>query len=315
MASACSSAHHGGPINQRRVSAWFPYSPEQGVAPLQPHIDLIASLSVFRSPPSRDFFDCCRDRGINTLRLVGGEGTAFDTPQRARARVEQYVRDCREVGYGGIDLDFEHFGGEYRERYSAFMRQAAAALHDIGRRLSICVPGFPLYAHRTPPDSHFCDPEVIGDVCDEVRVMCYDMIFAPHGWVGPTSTCPWARDVMLFWLQYVPRDKLIMGLPAYGNDFPLPPGSGNGAQVHWETPADAPGAHDAEKNWLRYERINVYRYMNAHDQPHMLYATDFDSTRGHLETVDELGLPAISFWHYGTIAPGVWRAVYDWLGQ
>ncbi len=298
------------------VSQWFPYRKnEENIESLSGHAGILGSISVFGDVPSPEFFAFCRERGIETYRLVGGEGTAFDTPEHARATTAEYLRQCEETGYGGIDLDFEHFGGECRDSYAEFMRQSAAALHQAGKRLSICVAGFPRSQYPQPPAEHFYDPKVIGDECDEVRVMGYDMCFAPHGWVGATSTWPWAREVMQFWLEYVPREKLIMGLPAYGNDFDTRPGSGNGKQTDYDSPEAVPGAHNVEVMWLRYERIHAYRYLDAADHPRILYASDRDSTAAHLETVDELDVRGISFWHYGSMTPGIWQAVYDWPGR
>ncbi len=54
-----------------------------------------------------------------------------------------------------------------------------------------------------------------------VRVMCYDMYSLSGSAVGPVSMQPWAKDAMQYWMRHVPREKLIMGLPAYSGDFQL----------------------------------------------------------------------------------------------
>jgi hypothetical protein len=84
--------------------------------------------------------------------------------------------------------------------------------------------------------------KVIAETCDLIRVMCYDLYWAPgkgdlslierpdtQG-MGPASNYPWAREAMKFWRSQTPREKLIMGLPAYSNDeeslcFSVPPPS------------------------------------------------------------------------------------------
>ena len=123
----------------KRVTAWFPCENEQSWDKLAPHADVLHTVSVFGNTPSQDFFRRCAERHVGTLKLVGGEATAFDTKAHARATIEQYVRDCAETGFGGIDLDFEHVDAAYRRRYSEFMRALSDELHAIGARLSICV--------------------------------------------------------------------------------------------------------------------------------------------------------------------------------
>jgi len=298
---------------RRLVSAWFACEDTDNIDRLKPHESVVSTIGLFGQPLPQDFAQYLAEKGIGTFLLVSGEASAFDTPAHAKATIDHYLAQCLERGYGGIDLDFEHFGIEYRPAFSSFMRDLSSALHESGRRLSVCAEAFALSRHKQPSREHFHDPAVLGEACDEIRVMCYDHYFAPHVWLGPTSSWPWARDAMLFWLQHVPREKLIMGLPAYGNDYDLRPGSGHGQQTEHDSPATVPGAHAVEKAWLRHERLNVYRYLDGNEHPRLLYASDGDSTRAHLETVTELDLPGICFWHYDTITAGIWQAVEHWL--
>ncbi len=45
----------------------------------------------------------------------------------------------------------------------------------------------------------------------------------------------------------------------------------------------------------------------------LFYASDAESTKAHLETVDELKLPGIGFWHFSSVDDGTWTVVKDWL--
>jgi len=293
------------------VSAWFPCD-ERGFDAVAPHADILASLSLFGTP-SAEFMQTCRAHNILTYKLVGGDASAFDTPDRARATVNGYTRDCEQVGYDGIDLDFEHVDASFRDRYSAFVRLAAQELHKRGRRLSICVGPIALSENPQAAPSTFCDLKVISAACDEVRVMCYDMYYAKACLFGPTSTRPWARDVMQFYVRHVPREKLIMGLPGYSNEYRMMPGLGKGWQADCGAPRTEAGARQVERIWLERERINLYRYVDAEGNLLLRFASDADSTRAHLETVDELGLAGITFWHFTSTTPDIWDAVHGWL--
>ena len=298
---------------RRKVSAWFPATANGSWERLAPRADVLSSVSIFGDSPDPDFFRRCADSDIATRKLVGGDASAFDTDAHARATIEGYLTRCEEDGFGGIDLDFEHIDARYRDRYSAFMRALAEELHARDLRLSICVGAIDLSMHGEPPDWMFHDPAVMAETCDEVRVMCYDMFCAPGIWYGPTSTRLWAREGMRFWLDRVPRESLLMALPAYSNDYDTTPGSGNGRQQGLDSPAAIEGAHQIECMWSDYDAIHIYRYLDAQDRPRLFFASDADSTRWHLRTVEELDLPGISFWHYGTISDGIWEAVLQWL--
>ena len=116
---------------------------------------------------------------------------------------------------------------------------------------------------------------------------------------------------MRFWATHVPREKLVMGLPAYSRDFRLT------ANVDIESPyaplPDVPDGTELQRIWLAYEGINTYRYTDEQGALHLFYASDAAGTKQHLATVDELDIPAIAFWHYGAVVPETWKAVREWL--
>jgi spore germination protein YaaH len=206
-----------------------------------------------------------------------------------------------------------------QDKYSAFLRQVSASLHRAHKKLSHCVA---LYdgMDETPPAKIFYDPSVVAKTCDLVRVMCYDLYYAPdrgdparpagQGF-GPTSTAPWAKTAMQFWLRFVPREKLIMGLPAYSNDYSMAL-KGRGAQIEAPRPQPAP-ATPLEKSWLSYERINAYLYQHGDGTIHLFYASDDASTNALLAVADELNIPSVGFWHFSTVDQDTWQAVRDWF--
>jgi spore germination protein YaaH len=220
------------------------------------------------------------------------------------------MKECDELRLDGIDLDFEHLEPALQKRYSQFMRDLADRLHAGGRRLSICV-GYYSGSSAESPEKHFYDALVVGKVCDQIRIMCYDLHWAPGATFGPTSTVPWAKEAMRYWCRHVPREKLIMGLPAYSNDFDVLPG-GKGVQVYSAKP-QIPTSPPLQPVWLEYEKLRVYRYVDGDGRPHVFFASDEASTKAHLETVEELNIPAISFWTYNSVAPETWKTLRNWL--
>jgi len=305
----------------RIVSPWFLYSNEaKAKKELEPMIDVISSISIF-GEPTLAFVEHCHAHGIETYYGVFGGASVFDTPTRRKATIEGYLKKCKELGLGGIDLDLEHLDPSLQEEYSKFLKEASKALHKAGKKLAICVGFYPAMYERGTL-KFFYDPVVIGKNCDMVRVMCYDMYYASgkgdkdlmdradcQG-IGPTSTAPWARDAMEFWFKSVPRKKLIMGLPAYSNDYDMMP-NGRGSQVTAPKPRIA-GDKTVEKIWLPYEKIHVYRYLDDKGRPHSFFASDARSTEAHLETVDELGLSGIAFWYYQAVTDDTWQVVRRW---
>ncbi len=305
----------------KKVATWLVYEEERGFDRIERNADILASLSVFGDPP-RDFIDRCHKLQIQVYRAVTGAAAAFDTPEHAKATVQQCVQACIQDGYDGIDLDFENLDPGLQEKYSDFLLLVSSSLHRAGKKLSHCV-GFYPGMERHPPRQLFYDPWVVAQTCDLVRVMCYDLYWAPgfgdpkfvsrpdtQG-IGPTSSFPWAKEALAFWLGRVPSRKLIMGLPAYSNDFALSPG-GRGSQVYAPAPEIQPGTA-VQKAWLWFERLTVYLYPGQDGVMHLFYASDAESTRAHLETAAALKLAGIGFWHFSSVDEVTWGAVREWL--
>jgi spore germination protein YaaH len=308
------------PKARRRIDTWLVYDEEKSIERIRQLGDILTSLSVFGDPPG-DFIEECHRLNIEVHRAVSGKGSAFDTPARAQATIDEYVSQCRTHGYDGIDLDFEHLDPQLQSSYSDFLRKTSQALKGINRKMSHCVGYYP-GMENDPPRQLFYDPKVVGETCDLVRVMCYDLYWAPgkgqgadrddaQG-IGPTSNHPWARTAMEFWLSRAPREKLVMGLPAYSNEYVLTP-TGTGRQVYKPRPEAVAGS-DMVRSWLWYEKVHLYLYRNASGDPHGFYASDAKSTAEHLKTVDQLDLPAIGFWHFSSVDTETWAAVREWLG-
>jgi len=297
---------------RRCISPWIIYKDAHSIDQLKSRADMVASISVCGNA-TPEFIAECHKLDIETYKLVGGKPTAFDTGSRRQATIRQYLRLCREVGYDGIDLDFEGLDGSFREQYSAFLRDTSRKLHRVGKKLSMCV-SYMMSTRRTTAKTHMEDfyaPKVVGETCDMVRVMCYDMYSLSGQGIGPVSAQPWAKDAMKYWLQYVPGERLIMGLPAYSGDFEMAL-DGKRTRAYGAPTPVVPAGTAIKRVWLPYEQINTYKYVDKKGCLHLFFASDTAGTRAHLETADRLGIFGVGFWHCRAVTPEMWQAVRDW---
>lgn len=308
---------------RKQVATWIVYDKEKNWDRINKNADVITSLSVFGDPP-KEFIDHCHNIDIEVYYAVGGNASSFDTPSHLKATIDEYLKACNEKGYDGIDLDFEHLAPEYQEKYSEFLKAVSFALHKSGKKLSHCV-GFYPWLYENPKSKEFVNHKVVGETCDMVRLMVYDMYFAPgindksmkkrkdcQG-MGPTSSYPFAKTVVKHWMQEVPREKLIMGLPAYSNDYIINKNvKGAGVQVYSSKPQVQKGT-PVTKRWLWYEKVNLYTYQDKKGNWHLFYASDADSTRALLEVADEMELPGIGFWHFSSVDQDTWTVIRHWL--
>lgn len=213
-------------------------------------------------------------------------------------------------------------------RYTTFLLHLSAALHKKGRKLSACVGSYPTAEGGI---SVFYDPAVINATCNVVRVMNYDMYYVGGrgvqslksrpdcAGVGPTSTVPWAKFSMEWWSARVSVDKLVMGLPAYSNDYSALPhfGGSNGTQQGVGPPNEGAEAlkGSVESTWEFFDQIYVHHYSDATVQgnpPRIRYGTDARSTKSQLKTADALGIKQVGFWTWNSASAEMMDTLYNW---
>lgn len=129
------------------------------------------------------------------------------------------VENVRSKGYGGVELDLEYISGEYADNYVEFARKMKEALGeeytlfcDLAPKTFADQPGLLYEAHS------YRD---LGQVCDKVFLMTYEWgyQFGPPMAVSPIGS---VRRVIEYAVTEIERNKIFMGLPTYGYDWPLP---------------------------------------------------------------------------------------------
>src|SRR5579883_2172344 len=174
--------------------------------------------------------DAAREHHIPVLPLVVNPGFNQDnihkllvTPEAHSALIAGLMDESRKNGYIGFQFDFENVIETDRDALSALVRETAAAFHREGLQLSIAtVPNAP----ATPGSAAFTrwiyanwrnvyDLKAIGEAVDLLCLMTYDehTRYTPP---GPVAGYTWTVDNLQYALQFVPREKLSLGIPVYG---------------------------------------------------------------------------------------------------
>ncbi|MDR1737961.1 MAG: hypothetical protein LBR66_03975 [Candidatus Symbiothrix sp.] len=308
--------------NTKQLHPWYVYDYHhgRGFADIAPVKDLLASISVFGNPP-QSFIDECHQNNIEIYLAVSGNESNIDTSEKIQEITDKYVSDCNTKDYDGIDLDFEQLSPDFQATYTLFLTMAADKLHKAGKKLSHCVGYYPAL-HQDNQAKIFYDAKALAATCDLVRVMCYDMYYAPGVdnpsltdrddcmGIGATSTYPFTKEAMRYWLQRIPSEKLLMALPAYSNDYAVSDNI-HGRQIYQSTPDSLKGVLPPPR-WLWYEQVNLYHYDGLDGCKHLFYAADARSTEALLSLADELKINKIGFWHLSSIAPEMWEKVAAW---
>ncbi|HRE02284.1 MAG TPA: glycosyl hydrolase family 18 protein, partial [Ilumatobacteraceae bacterium] len=148
-------------------------------------------------------------------------------PATRSRHVAAILQFAQANGFAGIDIDYEIFAfGDPRATWTttrpnwvAFVIELAAALHGVGKTLTVSVP--PQYdPERTGGDRGYWvyDYEAIGPVVDFIRIMAYDYSTSS---AGPIAPLDWVEGLVRDAAAMVEPHKLILGVPVYGYNWPV----------------------------------------------------------------------------------------------
>lgn len=125
-----------------------------------------------------------------------------------------------EKGYGGVDIDFEYIMAQDRDAFTEFVRQVAAAMRQNGYQTSVAL------APKTSDDQQGLlyegkDYRGLGEAADHVLLMTYEWgyTYGPPMAVAPLFQ---VRRVVEYAVSVIAPEKIDLGIPNYGYDWPLP---------------------------------------------------------------------------------------------
>lgn len=230
-------------------------------------------------------------------------------PERRSRAVADMLAIAQDHGLAGIDIDLENVPGDLRPAYTALVAEAAARLKPHGIRLTVSVPA------KTGEDTTSnwggaFDYAVLGELADQVAIMAYD----EHTWGlphGPVASLPWVERVVAYAVTQIPREKILLGIPAYGYDWI----AGTRQVVEGLSTGGAytlAAQHGAKVLWDDAAQVPYFRYV-ADGAEHVVYFENDRSAAAKLRLAGEYGLGGIAIWRLGLGEASLWDAIDEGL--
>ncbi|MGA8271030.1 MAG: glycosyl hydrolase family 18 protein [Candidatus Sulfotelmatobacter sp.] len=242
----------------------------------------------------------------------------FITPAARSAFIASLLSECKKYGYSGFQIDFENVNWTDRDLLSSLVAETAAALHKQGLRLTIAtVPNAPGFAG----ESKFArwlyanwrgayDLQALAQSADLICLMTYDQ---NTRWTepGPVAGYPWTVQNLDYALQFVPKEKLSLGIPLYGyhwfagdpgkDEKPNPTAEYIGQQDVDQYLA----AYHPKVEWDSADRT-AWFYFYRDDEREWVFYTDKRGFQERLNLVRDRGLQGFCSWVLGTEDPAIW---------
>lgn len=205
------------------------------------------------------------------------------------------LETVRERGYAGVNIDFEYILPENRIQYAEFVGKVRKVMNDSGYKVSVAL------APKTSDDQRGLlvegmDYALLGENADAVFLMTYEWgyTYGPPMAVAPLDK---VRQVVEYALTRIPGEKIILGIPNYGYDWPLPYvrgitraatiGNAEAVNIAAENGVSIEYAQISRAPWFTYKKSGI---------EHVVWFEDVRSIEAKLELAGAYGLLGAWYW-------------------
>lgn len=240
---------------------------------------------------------------IMTLTPFGPDGqfnnrliSAVVNDLAARERLKNEIVDqILQRGFEGLDIDFEYILASDREAFVDFVTYMREAVNALGYPVSVAL------APKSSADQKGLlyegkDYRALGEAADYVLLMTYEWgyKYGPPLAVAPLNL---VRKVLDYAVTEIPPEKIHLGIPNYGYDWPLP-------FVRGETVAETIGNVQAVQRAIdngvpiEFDEVSqapFYHYF-LENVEHEVWFEDVRSMNATFDLVEEYGLRGASYW-------------------
>lgn len=233
------------------------------------------------------------DRTISDA-VLGDEALRTNT-------INSIVQFVKEEDFDGVNLDYEVVSVSMRDNFTAFVRDLKAALpSDVVLSLSLRCR---TYDSQTWLDGY--DYAGLAKYADQCIVMMYDQHYN-GGEAGPIAGIDWMETSIKYLSQYIPKEKFIVGIGAYGRYWPE---NGKGSAIFIQPAFDLAKEQGVEV--LRDEASGVphFDYESPDKGKVSVWFEDAVSIGQKMDLVKKYDLAGVAVWRMGRVPSDVWAAI------
>ena len=233
------------------------------------------------------------------------ESGQFDTQRAQLVLTDEAVQDrlVEEVfqtilrrGYAGLDVDFEYLPGDLASAYAEFLTRLRRMLHPQGLFLwAALAPKTSAGQQGLLYEGH--DYAAVGLAADAVLLMTYEWgyTYGPPMAVAPILN---VRAVLDYAVTEIPPEKILLGVPNYGYDWPLPfvQGVTRAQSISNQRAIELAVEHRIAIQYDETAQSPFFHYTDESGTVHEVWFEDARSMDAKLRLIAEYGCLGSGFW-------------------
>jgi len=210
---------------------------------------------------------------------------------------KNFINDICKVAskFDGVQIDFESVAASDAVWFFSFLKELRAAL-DKNKMLSIALP-----ARRTRISDAYDYPSIAA-IVDKVIIMAYDQHWSGSN-PGPVAGLTWCKEIAEFAKSFIPKEKLIMGLPLYGRSWQ---NKNFNKSVHYKHVEEMIKTSNIQPH---YDPENGAYFEYEEKIKVRVYFTDERAIYDRLKLYSSMSIDNVAFWRIGQGPSGMWQGI------
>ncbi len=211
--------------------------------------------------------------------------------------IQEILSNMRAKNYQGLDVDFEFIGVEGAQAYAAFVARLREVLSPLGYEVVVALAPKTNAAQRgSLYEGH--DYAMLGAAADGVLLMTYEWGYT-YGPPLAVAPIPSVRAVLDYAVTVIPPEKIFMGIPTYGYNWPLPYERGvTRADSLSNTQAvNLARQYGAEIQYDGIAEAPFFVYTDEGGVAHEVWFEDARSIAAKLALIREYGFRGAGYWN------------------
>ena len=248
-----------------------------------------------------------KNRNIKVLPLINNSqenNMILVDPDVRKKAVNNIVDMIEKYDFAGVNIDFEFIPPWTRNGYTSFIEDLSLKLRKINKTLTISV--FPKIDVPLELQGAY-DYAALAPLVDRMVIMTYDNHWS-KGPAGPIAPINWVEKNIRYALEYLPADKILLGIANYGYDW----SGGHGQDLSSKEAIELANERGAEINWHDTFQTPYFYYWDS-DKKHEVWFENSNSLAFKLDLVEKYNLKGIAIWRLGNATDKFWKTIEDKL--
>ncbi len=215
----------------------------------------------------------------------------------------------QQKGYVGLDIDMEFIPADLKEDYINFIENVTRQLNQYGYFVNVdLAPKVSATQQGLRYESQ--DYSRIGQIADRVLLMTYEWGYT-YGPPMAVAPLPSVKRVLDYGVSEIEKEKIFMGIPNYGYDWPLPYERGVTAArtIGNEEAIRLAANYNTEILFDENAMAPYFYYTDEQGIEHVVWFEDARSIQAKVQLGFSYPLRGLGYWNIMRPFPQNWRVL------